>query len=163
MELIFPEGTITWSNKGSQSKPDLTFVSKNLEDTVTKCLPANELEASSDHIPICPEILIQPEVQEEQAARLQWKKANWEAVDRSLAAELRLLERESHSLNSRETIDQRVVSITEIIQVTIKETIPRARPSSFAKPYWTSECSKAVKDTRKARKSGKVWVPKTAG
>ncbi|KAI0998157.1 hypothetical protein K3495_g10034 [Podosphaera aphanis] len=156
LELILPEGTITWSNRGSQSTLDLTFVSKNLEDTVTKCLPANELEASSDHIPICTEMLIQPEVQKEQAARPQWKKADWEAVNRSLAAKLRLLERERHSLNSPETIDQRVISITEITQVTIKETIPGARPSSLAKPYWTSESSKAVKDTRKARRKWKT-------
>ncbi|KAI0991930.1 hypothetical protein K3495_g16257, partial [Podosphaera aphanis] len=112
--------------------------------------------ASSDHIPICTEMLIQPEIQEEQATRHQWKKADWEVVNRILAAKIRGLERERLSLNSRETIDKRVISITEIIQATIEETIPRARPSSFAKPYWTSECSKAVKDTRKARRNWKM-------
>ncbi|KAI0993785.1 hypothetical protein K3495_g14399 [Podosphaera aphanis] len=101
-------------------------------------------------------MLIQPKVQEEQAARPQWKKADREVVNRSLAAKLRLLERERLSLNSRETIDQRVISITEIIQLTTKETIPRARLSSFAKTYWTSEYSKAVKDTRKARRKWKT-------
>ncbi|KAI1001881.1 hypothetical protein K3495_g6320 [Podosphaera aphanis] len=156
MELILPEGTITWSNRGSQSTLDLTLVSKNLEYTVTKSLPANELEASSDHSPTCTEMLIQPEVQEEQAARPQWKNADWEVVNRSLAAKIRVLERERLSLNSREAIDKRVISITEIIQATIKETIPRAKPSSFAKPYWTSECSKAVKNTRKARRKWKM-------
>ncbi|KAI0995171.1 hypothetical protein K3495_g13010, partial [Podosphaera aphanis] len=76
IELILPEGTITWSNRGSQSTLDLTFVSKDLEDKIAECQPANELEASSDHIPICTGILIQPEAKEEQAPRPQWKKAD---------------------------------------------------------------------------------------
>ncbi|KAI1002023.1 hypothetical protein K3495_g6178 [Podosphaera aphanis] len=33
--------------------------------------------------------------------------------------------------------------------------IPIARPSSFAKPYWTNECSKLVKDTRRTRRKWK--------
>ncbi|KAI0991993.1 hypothetical protein K3495_g16193, partial [Podosphaera aphanis] len=48
MELALPEGTITWENRGSQSTLDLVFLSKELEDSVTTCQPANELEASSD-------------------------------------------------------------------------------------------------------------------
>ncbi|KAI0992219.1 hypothetical protein K3495_g15967, partial [Podosphaera aphanis] len=85
----------------------------------------------------------------------QWKKADWEVTNRILAAKLRDLELEWLGLDSREMIDQRVVSITKAIQEMIKETIPKARPSSFAKPYWTTQCSEAVKDTRKARRKWK--------
>ena len=59
------------------------------------------------------------------------------------------------NLDSRQTIDQRVVSITEAIQNIAKEIIPIAKPSKFAKPYWTTQCSEAVKDTRKARRAWK--------
>ncbi|KAI1003132.1 hypothetical protein K3495_g5078 [Podosphaera aphanis] len=66
MELVLPEGTITWSNRGSQSTLDLVFLSQELEDPVTICQPASELEASSDHIPISTQLSIQPNIEEEQ-------------------------------------------------------------------------------------------------
>ncbi|KAI0997728.1 hypothetical protein K3495_g10462 [Podosphaera aphanis] len=34
----------------------------------------------------------------------------------------------------------------------VKTLIPRTKPSEFAKPYWTKECSEAVKQARKARR-----------
>ncbi|KHJ32561.1 hypothetical protein EV44_g4324 [Erysiphe necator] len=60
MELVLPEGTITWSNRGSQSTLDLIFIFKELEDSVTRCELAKELEASSDHIPITTQLTIKP-------------------------------------------------------------------------------------------------------
>lgn len=45
-------------NRGSQSTLDLVFLSKELEDTVIGYHIAEELEASSDHLPICIELRI---------------------------------------------------------------------------------------------------------
>ena len=52
MEFILPKGTIIWMSRGSRSTLDLTFVSKEFDGTILECQPANELEVSSDHIPI---------------------------------------------------------------------------------------------------------------
>ena len=122
---------------------------------LTTCKPPFNLEASSDHIRICTKLHIKPLNREEQQPRSQWKKADWEEVNRRLALKLRKLSTGHLELNSPESIDQRVSAITQAIKETIKETIPSARPSAFAKPYWTKECSEAVKEARKARR---LWT-----
>ena len=155
MELVLPEGTITWSNRGSQSTLDLIFLSKELEDLVTNCQPASELEASSDHIPISTQLTIQPNIEDEPKLSPQWKKADWDEFNKLLAIKLLELKAEDLCLDSQEAVDQRVTSITNVIQKIIQETIPKAKPSKFAKPYWTDQCSEAVKETRKARRNWK--------
>ncbi|KAI0991245.1 hypothetical protein K3495_g16942, partial [Podosphaera aphanis] len=155
MELALPEGTITWSNRGSKSTLDLVFLSKKLEDSVKSCQPDSELEASSDHIPISTQLSIQPNISEEPVPRPQWKKADWNEVNKRLSAKLLDLRADNFPLNTRQAIDQRVATITKAIQKTVEETIPKAKPSRFAKPYWNTQCSEAVKDTRKARRKWK--------
>ncbi|KAI0998161.1 hypothetical protein K3495_g10028 [Podosphaera aphanis] len=53
---------------------------------------------------------------------------------------------------SKETIDQMVSNITAIINETVEQLIPKAKPSQFAKPYWTTECSRRVQEARSARR-----------
>ncbi|KAI1003131.1 hypothetical protein K3495_g5077 [Podosphaera aphanis] len=67
------------------------------------------------------------------------------------------LKRGNSSLDSKEEIDQRVFLITKAIQKVIQETIPTAKPSKFAKPYWTSQCTDVVRETRKARRIWKTY------
>ncbi|KAI0997975.1 hypothetical protein K3495_g10215 [Podosphaera aphanis] len=55
-------------------------------------------------------------------------------------------------------IDQRVTSITKVIQNIVKEIIPIAKLSQYAKPYWTTQCSEAVKNIRKARRRKKAQI-----
>lgn len=152
MELVLPEGTITWSNRGSQSTLDLVFLSKELEGLVATCQPACELEASSDHIPISTQLIVQASSEDEVKPCPQWKKADWDEFNVRLDAKLMELKEYNFDLDSHEAIDQRVSSITKTIQKIIQEIIPIAKPSKFAKPYWTNQCSEAVKDTRKARR-----------
>ncbi|KAI1004864.1 hypothetical protein K3495_g3359 [Podosphaera aphanis] len=102
------------------------------------------------------QLSIQPNIEEEQKPP-QWKKANWNKVNTKLAAKLIELKRGNSSLDSKEEIDQRVFSITKAIQKVIQETIPTAKPSKFAKPYWTSQCTDVVKETRKAKRIWKTY------
>lgn len=152
MELILPKGTITWMSRGSQSTLDLVFVSKELEGSVLECRPANELEASSDHIPICTKLNLKAVEEVKRQPRLQWKKADWENTNARLAGKLRELRFGQYQPSSQQTIDEQATAITHAIQETMEETIPKSRPSPFAKPYWTKECSEAVKETRRARR-----------
>lgn len=157
MKLVLPEETITWSKRGSQSTLDLIFLSKELEDAVICCQPASELEASSDHIPITTQLSIQSPLKEEPVPYRQWKKANWEEFNKRLETGLIEMRANHEILDSRQIIDYRVTCTTETIQKIISQTMPYARPSRFAKPYWTTQRSEAVKETRKAwRKWKKV-------
>ncbi|KAI1000156.1 hypothetical protein K3495_g8039 [Podosphaera aphanis] len=161
MELVLPVGIITWSNRGSQSTLDLVFLSQELEDLVTVCQLASELEASSDLIPISTQLSIQPNIEEEQKPPPQWKKADWNKLNTKLAAKLIELKRGNSFLDSKEEIDQRVSLITKAIQKIIQETIltakPTAKPSKFSKPYWASQRTKVVRQTRKARRNWKTY------
>lgn len=91
MELILPEGLITWKSRGSQSTLDLAFVSKELEDNVMKCHQAEELESSSDHIPICTELNIEPPKKSKAPPRPQWKRADWDTINQMLDRRLRTI------------------------------------------------------------------------
>ncbi|KAI1003707.1 hypothetical protein K3495_g4497 [Podosphaera aphanis] len=155
MELALPERTITWNNRGSEGTFDIVFLSKELEDSVISRQPDSELEASSDHIPISTQLSIQPNISEEPEPRPRWKKADSNEVNKRFSAKLLDLRAEYIPLNNRRAIDQRVVTITKAIQKTVEGTIPKAKPSRFAKSYWNAQCSEAVKDTRKARRKWK--------
>lgn len=69
MELILPEDTVTWLCRGSKCTLDLTFVSKELKDSILECHPANKLQASSDHITILTKLPIKSSTQKIEEAR----------------------------------------------------------------------------------------------
>lgn len=153
MDLITPEGLVTWKTRGSQSTLDLAFTSPAITSQVLSHQVSEELESSSDHLPICTQLTLMPRTQADQSPRPQWKKANWEQFKVHL--EKNLQTQTQPLLDTRQGIDQRVDQITGAIQLTVEAHIPAARPSQFAKGYWTRECSQAVKEARRARR---VWT-----
>ena len=80
------------------------------------------------------------------------KRADWDKANLTLRSKLQALRVSDNLLDSEEAIDEQVKGITQAIQETIDESIPKSRPSKFAKPYWTKECSEAVKEALKARR-----------
>ncbi|KAI1008151.1 hypothetical protein K3495_g90 [Podosphaera aphanis] len=152
MELIFPKGTITWKSRGSRSTLDLIFVSKPLEEIVVKCQTSTELEALSDHLPVQTELLIEIPRKIVEEPRPQWKKAKWDIVNKRIAVKLEQLARNNDPLSSKETIDQMVSNIAAIINETVEQLIPKAKPSQFTKPYWKTECSRRFQEARSARR-----------
>ncbi|KHJ35175.1 putative zinc knuckle domain protein [Erysiphe necator] len=152
MELILPEGMITWQSRGSQSTLDLAFISKQLLGTVIRCQPSAELESSSDYIPVITELLINPPQKPETKPKPQWKKACWDAPNFKIATKLSELSTRELHLSTPEAIDQRVAEVTQVIQESIKELVPKPAPTGFSKPYWTLKCSQAVKRARRARR-----------
>lgn len=153
MDLITPEGLITWKTRGSQSTLDLAFTSQAITNQVLSHQVSEQLESSSDHLPICTQLALTPRVQADQSPRPQWKSTNWAQFKVHLERELQ--DQTQPHLDTRQGIDQRVDQITEAIQATVKAHIPTAKPSQFAKGYWTRECSQAVKEARRARR---VWT-----
>ena len=143
--LILLKGLITRRSRGSQSTLDLSSMSNSLVNSVTAWKPAVDPEASSDHIPFITQIQVESITQVQQQPRPQWKKADWEEVNRRLALKLSRLSTNRLELNFSDSVYQRLSAITQAI----KEAIPTTRLSTFAKPYWTKECSEALKEARK--------------
>ncbi|KAI0996003.1 hypothetical protein K3495_g12178 [Podosphaera aphanis] len=152
MELILPEGTITWQIRGSQSTIDLAFISNSLLETVMKCQPSEELESGSDHIPVIIELQIEPPREENDEPRPQWKKVDWDALNKRIAMKLVDFPSNETSLTTPESIDLRVTQITRVIHESVEELVPKANRSRFSKPYWTTECTQVVKMARRARR-----------
>ncbi|KHJ32699.1 hypothetical protein EV44_g1751 [Erysiphe necator] len=152
MELILLEGTLTWMCRVNKSTPYLTFFSKEKEDSILEYDPADELEASSDHIPILTKFRIKLPTHKAGEPRSLWKKAEWEKVNQQLSTKLEELTRNTIPLSTTEAIDQRVAKITRTIHQTAEGLIPKVKPSRYAKPYWTIEFSRLVKEARKVRR-----------
>jgi exonuclease III len=80
MELILPQGTVTWRSGNSMSTLDLTFATSGIAEQVLQCQPCEELDSDSDHIPIITSIETSVPQQPERLPQPQWRKADWEKV-----------------------------------------------------------------------------------
>jgi hypothetical protein len=52
MELILPQGIVTWRSGNSMSTLDLAFATSGIAEQVLQRQPCEELDSDSDHIPI---------------------------------------------------------------------------------------------------------------
>jgi hypothetical protein len=52
MELILPQGIVTWRSGNSMSTLDLAFATSGTTEQVLQRQPCKELDSDSDHIPI---------------------------------------------------------------------------------------------------------------
>ena len=147
LSLTLPKGTVTWEARNSFSTIDLVFMSEFLTERLEHCMSRPEMNQSSDHIPISTRILLGSE-QLTQVKRRAWKLLNME----------KLREAESNAPpvthpRSAEEIDQYAQTIQEYLQKIIAASVPWARPSEYAKPFWNEECNRAIRETRKLRRS----------
>ena len=141
--MTLPKGTVTWEAQNSFSTIDLVFRSEFLAERLEHCMSRPEINQSSDHIPISTRILLGSE-QLTKVKRRAWKLLNME----------KLREAESNAppvTHPRSTaeIDQYAQTIQELLQKIITASVPWARPSEYAKPFWNEECNRATRETRK--------------
>lgn len=78
--------------------------------------------------------------------RRAWKKLDSERLKEHFAPPPR------RSLNTEEKVDAYVREMTSALQAAIDSSVPWAKSSPLAKPFWDEECERAVKDARKARR-----------
>uniref|UniRef100_A0A9Q8PMJ0 Endonuclease/exonuclease/phosphatase domain-containing protein n=2 Tax=Passalora fulva TaxID=5499 RepID=A0A9Q8PMJ0_PASFU len=76
MHLVTPKGLTTWSQRASSSTIDLCFASHDLQQKVTRCWVNQDLESSSDHLPIQVEFETQTQQEGDLEPQLAWKAAN---------------------------------------------------------------------------------------
>lgn len=161
MELILPQGTVTWRSGGSMSTLDLAFATPRIAEQVLRCQPCEELDSDSDHVPIITSIETTVPQQVERPAQPQWRKADWKKVRECLIHRLEGLNQDHRSelgdserrhVNELEALDERVTQLQKVIQDTISDTIPLARPFRWARTGWSDDCTESVKRARRARR-----------
>jgi hypothetical protein len=164
LQLILPQGTVTWRSGNSMSTLHLSFATSGITEQVLQCQLCEELDSDSDHVPIITSIETLVPQQTECPAQPQWRKANWEKVCKRLKHRLEGLNQEhlndfggsdKRQANDLEALDKRVVLLQTVIQDTVRDTIPLANPSRWVRTGWSDECTETVKRARRARRK---WV-----
>ena len=106
MELILPQGTVTWRSGNSMSTLDLTFATSGIAEQTLQCQPCEELDSDSDHIPIITSIETSVPQQTERPAQPQWRKADWEKVRECLKHRLEVLAQDHPTIQVTWTDDK---------------------------------------------------------
>jgi ribonuclease HI len=148
LELLTEPGTVTWQLGDRGSTIDLTFTSRSLLDRLILWERADDISDDSDHYPIRTILDIKTPVQEPV------KRRNWKATDTKKLIEFVTQNAVYKDLKSanKEQINQAVDHLIEVIQQGINNSVPWAKPSLFANPDFSPECSEAVKGTRRLRR-----------
>jgi hypothetical protein len=127
---LLPRGTKTWQSTRFESTIDLVLASAELASAVIQCR-IHTTEHGSDHRPIettfevtVPEHTVQP--------RLLFKNAPWNAIKARITASL--LDKPPSGSVQRQT--DRLMGV---VLGAIEELTPRAKPSPYAKRWWTKD------------------------
>ena len=139
---------MTWEARGSFSTIDLVFMSEYLAEKIEHCKTRPDLNQSSDHIPISTRILLGYEIPTP-IKRRAWKLLNME----KLREAEQTAPHTSHP-RSREEIDEYTHTIQKFLQRVIAASVPWAKQSAHAKPFWNPECNDATKQSRRLRR---IW------
>ena len=147
MKQMVPNGTVTWQARGSQQTLDLTWVSSELANRVLICQVKEEMEQGSDHFPIKTRIIMSIPMAKPRERRV-WKNANEEKIREWVASRMEA----NRAITSEIHLEQAVTRLTEDIQGAIREFVPIAKPSQYAKPYWTTHCTELISEAKAARR-----------
>jgi len=149
--LALPRGTITRDYQGSQTTIDLVFTTDGIMNRLIRCGIDEEMENSSDHLPI--QTIIDLRACEEPARK---PRRNWKAMDEEKFINT-LREQMPEPLSDHEAgrrrIDEYTKQLLDALEEAVEISTPWARPHEMAKAGWTKECTEVVKSVRRMRRS----------
>ncbi|SCV61221.1 uncharacterized protein FFFS_15790 [Fusarium fujikuroi] len=130
---LSPRGTKTWEGPDSESTIDLMLASTELADEMVHC-GIHPTEHGSDHRAIRTEFdLATPERTVD--TRLLFKNAPWNAIRERVRDKLAPLPWEGGVQTQRDRL-------MGVVLNAIDEVVPRAKPSPYAKRWWTTDLTK---------------------
>ncbi|GFF96865.1 pol-like protein [Aspergillus lentulus] len=142
--LLYEAGTVT---RGSESTIDLSLATPRLQDSLVRCLPREDLDHDSDHIPL-ETIFAKPTLERTLPEKWKWELTDKERLHHVLAQNLPDL----RTLTTKQDIDNATKAIVNAILVAVKESTPKARVSPRSIPGWTRECKEAQQLARRLRR-----------
>jgi Reverse transcriptase (RNA-dependent DNA polymerase)/Endonuclease-reverse transcriptase len=133
LRSLLPRGTKTWSIGGLESTIDLVLASAELAEQLTKCR-IHPCDHGSDHRAI--ETAFDIAIRDRPVQiRLLFKNAPWTAIRTRIAANLESAPQEG---NVQEQTDQ----LMSAVQEAIHKLTPKAKPSPYAKKWWTTDLTR---------------------
>lgn len=130
LSSLLPRGTITWQAGGYDSTIDLVLASEELREATVKCR-VYKTDHGSDHRTIETNFDISVPVPRQQE-RLLLKNAPWKEIQARIANTLGVTPLEG-------TVQQRTDRLISAVLKAVYALTPRARPSPFAKRWWTTD------------------------
>ena len=136
LQSLLPRGTKTWQGPkpGLESTIDLVLVTEELAEEMVKCT-IHPTEYGSDHRPIQTVFDIEMPCRDVEP-RFLFKNAPWKAIRDRISRELRLVCWQAWGLQGQTDRFMRIV-LAAILDLT-----PRARPSPYAKRWWTTDLTR---------------------
>lgn len=133
LHSLLPRGTKTWQGPslGLDSTIDLVLGTEELADEVVKCA-IHPTEYGSDHRPIQTVIDIDVPHQDVEPGLL-FKNAPWTAIRQRISKELKSVCWWARGLQGQTD------KFMEIVMGAIKDLTPRAKPTPYAKRWWTTD------------------------
>jgi exonuclease III len=151
LRVATPTGAITWQRMpSSQSTIDLTFISEGLYQRLLKCQPQPSMTLGWDHIPIITqldlEIHTQPPPNRFRIKEIEKTRTKAEIKDG--LAQLRPFNAETAA---PQDVDQRLEEIQTVILKALQNNCQKTKPSPYAKPGWSEDCTNLLRIHRRAR------------
>lgn len=148
LQLLLPRGTPTFERQDGSgtSTIDLIMTTEEMAGQMIQC-NTDTSDYGSDHRAIQTEFHMQIIDNSPTRPRRLFKEADWENINRRLKESLTI----PQACQTIEHLEQAVRHLTETVTTTIQETVPLAKPSPYAKRWWTSELTQLRKQLHKAR------------
>ena len=130
LSSLLPRGTKTWSSGSHETTIDLMLASGDMRDAVVKCTTM-DTEHGSDHQTIDTVFDISTPPAEGQD-RLLLKNAPWQEINARIARGLETIPLEG-------TVQRRTDQLMTVVLEAVHALTPKARPSPYAKRWWTAD------------------------
>lgn len=147
LALLYEPGTITFRARDSETTVDLSLATSRLQDSLIRCLPRDDLDHDSDHVPL-EMILAKPTYERTIPERWNWERTDKDRLLQVLVQNLPDLS----TLATAQDIDNATQAIVAAILTSVKESTPRSRTSPRSVPGWTRECKEAQQLARRWRR-----------
>lgn len=132
LQVLTPRGMVTWERNEQRSTIDLIMASERLYEDRTACKTwVNEY--GSDHRAVHTASSMDRDQEQQQVERYLLQKADWNAVRRTIT---QTLESSPFPTTDIEQMQQYIQNATEDA---IKQHCPKAKPSAYAKRWWTPD------------------------
>lgn len=140
LQSMLPAGTITWHHPGmdSSSTIDVIMASHRLAARLDRC-GIHVHDHGSDHLPIVIDFLVELPHRSVQPGRLMCAKADWPRIGQEIKTKLEGLCLPVDP--SPAHLDETAEAFMGIVVNVVHAKVPRARPSSYAKRWWTPDLS----------------------
>jgi len=138
LRSMLRSGTVTWEHQSGRScsTPDVVLASHGIADVLTRC-SLYAIDHGSDHRAVALEANIHAHPRTARKARRLYDDADWDRIRTDMKEMLQLKGRRDISTTAE--FEREATEFTELTSRVLERHVPRAKPSPYAKRWWTRE------------------------